>query len=239
MKSAGLKYADDGSVAWDKIWGSFCDLAIAGGPPHKGALLGPATAEEVAAAPSKYQEVVDEICRGVTMTTELPADTSPAPGWIRVTCYSETMAAWLLRAIVVENVAVRGHGRTIDLPAAPGFRLEKEIKNGITVVAKTCHYWMGHMPREQKESIAILFDSLAKSSPLIEPAAGTGWRGVPCASVDDAVWMMRALVVHNVLARREGTTLFVPVNPAQDADGTLVAASLELARRLRAASLAA
>ena len=113
MKSAGLKYADDGSVAWDKIWGSFCDLAIAGGPPHKGALLGPATAEEVAAAPSKYQEVVDEICRGVTMTTELPADTSPAanfcvktmltavktavqvlPTWVKLTMRSSA-AAWL------------------------------------------------------------------------------------------------------------------------------------------------
>ena len=239
MKSAGLKYADDGRVAWDKIWGSFCDLAIAGGPPHKGALLGPATAKDIAGDPSRHREVVDEICRGVTMTTELPAGESPAPGWIRVTCYSETMAAWLLRAIVVENVAVRVTGRAIDLPAAPTFRLEKEIKNVITVIAKTCHYWMGHMPREQKESIAILFDSLAKTSPLVEPAAGIGWRGVACASVDDAVWMMRAMVVHNVLARRESTTLFVPVNAEQDADGSRVSASLDLVRRLRAASLAA
>ncbi len=239
MKSAGLKYADDGSVAWDKIWGSFCDLAIAGGPPHKGALLGPATADEIAAAPARYQEVVDEICRGVTMTTELPADGAPAPGWVRVTCYSETMAAWLLRAIVVENVAVRSHGRAIELPASPGFRLEKEIKNVITVIAKTCHYWMGHMPREQKESIAILFDSLAKTSPLVEPAGGTGWRGISCVSVDDAVWMMRALVVHNVLARREGTTLFVPVSAEQDPDGSRTAAALDLVRRLRAAGQAA
>jgi len=222
MKSAGLKYADDGSVAWDKIWGSFCDLAIAGGPPHKGALLGPGTTDEIAAAPARHREVVDEICRGVTMTTELPADASPVSGWI-----------------VVENVAVQAGGRAVDLPAAPGFRLEKEIKNVITVVAKTCHYWMGHMPREQKESIAILFDSLAKSSPLVVPAAGIGWRGVACASVDDAVWMMRALVVHNVLARREGTTLFVPVNVQQDPDGTRVSAALDLVRRLRAASLAA
>ena len=239
MKSAGLKYAADGSVAWDKIWGSFCDLAIAGGPPHKGALLGPGTPDAIAVAPGRHQEVVDEICRGVTMTSELPADRSPIPGWIRVQCYSETMAAWLLRAIVVENVAVQAGGRAVDLPAAPGFRIEKEIKNVITVVAKTCHYWMGHMPREQKESIAILFDSLAKTSPLVEPAAGVGWRGVACASVDDAVWMMRALVVHNVLARREGTTLFVPVNETQDPDGARVSASLDLVRRLRAASVAA
>jgi hypothetical protein len=32
MRSAGLKYGADGKVAWDQIWGSFCDLAMAGGP---------------------------------------------------------------------------------------------------------------------------------------------------------------------------------------------------------------
>src|SRR4051812_24739333 len=43
MKSAGLKYGLDGKVAWNEIWGSFCDLAMAGGPPHKGSLLEPAS----------------------------------------------------------------------------------------------------------------------------------------------------------------------------------------------------
>ena len=46
MRSAGLKYAPDGRVAWDEMWGSFCDLAMAGGPPHKGALLGPGLDEQ-------------------------------------------------------------------------------------------------------------------------------------------------------------------------------------------------
>ena len=41
MGSAGLEYADDGQVAWDEIWDTFCDLAMAGGPPHKGTLLEP------------------------------------------------------------------------------------------------------------------------------------------------------------------------------------------------------
>src|SRR4029453_14360386 len=41
MRSAGLKYDSDGKVAWNEIWGSFCDLAMAGGPPHRGSLLGP------------------------------------------------------------------------------------------------------------------------------------------------------------------------------------------------------
>ena len=32
MRSAGLKFGTDGKVAWDEIWQSFCDLAMAGGP---------------------------------------------------------------------------------------------------------------------------------------------------------------------------------------------------------------
>ena len=38
--------------------------------------------------------------------------------------------------------------------------------------------------------------------------------------------MMRALVASNVLARREATTLCVPINPATDPGGQRVAATL-------------
>src|SRR6476469_8241662 len=61
MGSAGLKYDRDGKVAWDEIWGSFCDLAMAGGPPHKGTLLEPAAPEEIEAHPNRYRWVVEEI----------------------------------------------------------------------------------------------------------------------------------------------------------------------------------
>jgi hypothetical protein len=44
-----------------------------------------------------------------------------------------------------------------------------------------------------------------------------GWIGVDYASEDMAVWLMRAMIVENVLARREGTVLFLPVNHRQDA----------------------
>jgi hypothetical protein len=47
--------------------------------------------------------------------------------------------------------------------------------------------------------------------------------------------MMRAMVVSNVLARREGTVLFVPVNPASDPDGTRVSTTLLRIHRLAAA----
>src|ERR1700754_306216 len=65
MGSASLKYGSDGRVAWNDIWGSFCDLAMAGGPPHKGALLEPGSEAEISAQPDQYKQVVAEICRGI------------------------------------------------------------------------------------------------------------------------------------------------------------------------------
>jgi hypothetical protein len=264
MRSAGLKYDADGRVAWNEIWGSFCDLAMAGGPPHKGALLEPGAADRIDAEPARYAEVAEEICRGVMMTTLLDTNPAPVPGWVRVTCLSDAMTGWLLRAIVMENVAARGDGLALDLPAAPHFRLEKEIKNVITVIAKTSHYWLEHMPRAQQRGIASLFARLAKEAPLMAPALASdgpdgtaraalsaaalrdtgmttsphryaGWLGVECQSVRQAIWMMRALVAGNVLARREDTVLFLPVNPATDPTGGRVARSLARAHRLAAA----
>ncbi|MBY0497981.1 MAG: hypothetical protein K2Y23_27560 [Cyanobacteria bacterium] len=234
MGSAGLKYGPDGRVAWDQIWGSFCDLAMAGGPPHKGRLLAPGPRDAIDAEPDRYEEVVDEICRGITLASELPAQPSPAPGWVSVDCYSETMASWLLRAIVMENVSAKSHGRELWLPASPAFRLDKEIKNVITVIAKTTHYWMGHMSRAQKSAIADLFAKMSASSPLIEPSADHGWRGISCPNVKAAVWMMRGVVVHNVLSRREETTLFVPDNPVSDPNGVIVARTVMSVHRLAA-----
>ena len=247
MRSAGLRFDADGRVAWDEIWGSFCDLAMAGGPPHKGRLLQPGDVAAIDAARERYDEVVQEIRRGVRMVTDLEGSMAPDPGWIRVRCFNETMAGWLLRAITMENVAVRADGNALDLPAAPSYRLEKEIKNVITVMAKTCHYWVGHMPREQQRAIGELFATMADRAPLLVPAGRgsdvadlraqladaiprdtrlrvtgppyAGWIGVEIASVRKAIWMMRAMVASNVLARREDTSLYLPLNPVQDPGG--------------------
>ena len=266
MKSAGLKYGADGAVAWNEMWGSFCDLAMAGGPPHKGKLLEPGVETEINAEFARYDEVAEEICRGIRLVTGLRSYVSPAPGWVSVTCLGDGMANWLVRAILMENVAARRAGAVLELPAAPHFRLEKEIKNVVTVVAKTCHYWMGHIPPGQQRAIAALFVTIGRESPLVAPdfagadsqesdrqLAGaiaeaihrdTGlarsnhhyadWLGVECPGVRSAVWMMRALVVANVLARREEGVLFVPVNPASDPGGNLV--SSRVARVYRWAS---
>jgi sirohydrochlorin cobaltochelatase len=268
MGSAGLKYDADGAVAWDEMWDTFCDLAMAGGPPHKGKLLEPATRAQVDADPEGYARAAREICRGITLVSDLMAQPSPDPGWVRVACLNETAAGWLLRAITMENVAARVRGATLDLPAGPHFRIEKEIKNVVTVIAKTTHYWMGHMVLSQRRAIGELFTALAAASPLVEPvesydgrradahepaftaladairaATGlapsahryAGWLGLACPSVRAAIWMMRALVASNVLARREETVLFVPVNPAADPGGARVAAAVARVHRFATA----
>ena len=170
MSSAPLRFGSDGSVAWDEMWESFCDLAMAGGPPHKGMLLEPGAPADIDAQRERYDDVVAEICRGVQMVTDLDARASPVPGWIRVACLTEGMAAWLLRAITMENVAVRSDVLAIDVPAAPHFRLEKEIKNVVTVVAKTTHYWLSHTSRTHQEAIARLFVTMGEESAFVVPA---------------------------------------------------------------------
>ena len=173
MGSASLKYSQDGKVAWDKIWGSFCDLAMAGGPPHKGKLLMAASRGEIAAAaPEMYRRVTLEICRGIQMVTGLVVAPSPIPGWVQVQCTTKAMAGWLARAIVMENVSSRCDSTTtLYLPAGPGYRVEKEIKNVITSMAKACHYWRDHNSASQQQKIGDLFDAMAAESPLIQPAA--------------------------------------------------------------------
>lgn len=144
MGAAGLKFDADGKPAWNDIWTDFCDLALAGGPPHRGTLLEPVLPNTVAADPDGYRRVLDELERGIRMVTGLEVVQGDTPGWIGMICTSEEMAVWLLRAIVVENISVRREGTTLHFPASPTFRLESEIKNVITVIAKTHHYWQEH-----------------------------------------------------------------------------------------------
>ena len=145
MGSAPMRYTEDGQVAWNELWTDFCDLALAGGPSHRSTLLEPADPTEVKAAQEAYELVVAEIERGLRMVTGLPTVRSKSLGWVGLQCQDEEMALWLLRAIVVENVCVRREGSVLFLPAGPAFGLEKEIKNVITVAAKTHHYWTEHL----------------------------------------------------------------------------------------------
>ena len=150
MGSAGLKYGPDGRVAWDQIWTTFCDLALAGGPPHRGQLLEPVSEAEVAAEPWRYRKVVAEIDRAIGLTTGLPVVNGYVPGWVGVQCESLEEAAWLQLAVTAENVSARRRQSVLQLPAGPAFRVEKEIKNVVVALAKAYHYWDGHLTAAQQ-----------------------------------------------------------------------------------------
>jgi hypothetical protein len=145
MGTAPMRYTEDGLVSWDEMWTDFCDLALAGGPPHRDTLLEPVPPDEVKADLENYEHVLVEIERGWRLVTGLSTVRSEKLGWVGLQCDDEEMALWMLRAIVVENVCVRREGKVLYLPAGPTFSLDKEIKNVITVVAKTHHYWTEHI----------------------------------------------------------------------------------------------
>jgi hypothetical protein len=244
MRSAGLKYTPEGLVAWDQIWGSFCDLALAGGPPHRGTLLSPGTAADIATNPAAYAQVTAELCRGLHLVTGLYAQPA-TPGWLRLDCTSAAMANWLSRAITMENIAVTFRGLALHLPAGPAYRPEKEIKNVITAVAKTSHYWLDHTSPERQQAIADLLRTLHAESPLLQPtgtiaapalaaaihrATGLhacartypGWLGIDTLTVPTAITLTRLLVASNVLTRREDTTVFLPIDTTHDPDGIIL-----------------
>jgi hypothetical protein len=255
MGSAGVKYDADGRVAWDQIWGSFCDLAMAGGPPHRGTLLQPATPEAISANPEALLRIIEEIRRGISLVTRLPVQPAADGAWVGVQCRSVGMAGWLVRAIVMENIQARHDAKILFLPAGPDFRLAKEIKNVITATAKTCHYWTDHMSAQQHESIDAMCKGESIGSELLEPASAAqmktdpdgyqsvvddvtreitartgracfanryvGWIGIDCPNIRTAIWLMRAMTVENILARREDTVLFLPAHPRFASNGRM------------------
>jgi hypothetical protein len=66
------------------------------------------------------------------------------------------MAARLLRAITIQNVAVRGDGAFLELPAGPQYRLLKEIRNVITGDRQDHPLLGGHMSVMHRQTIADL-----------------------------------------------------------------------------------
>ena len=257
MGSAALKYAADGRVAWGEIWTSFCDLALAGGPPHRGRLLEPVPPEAVAAQPERHRAVVDELVRAIRLTTASAPVAGGEPGWVGVPCASLAEASWLRAAVVAENVSARLHGTVLQLPAGPDFRVEKEIKNVVVALAKVRHFWDGHLsdaqqaafrdstfpePASPAEAAALQYGAAASALERRvaeatgrrgDGAAYSGWYGVACGSEEAAAWMLRATVVEGVLARREGNVLYLPVGAGPSAALERVADVFAAAWRLR------
>jgi sirohydrochlorin cobaltochelatase len=152
MASAPIQYLENGEVAWGEMWGSFCALALEGGPPHRGEML---TAQSMPDTHSPtYQLAVQEIVRGIQEVSGLPA-TEVRPGWIGVTCPSPAMAGWLAEAIVAEKVAAHAEDKCLLVPVGDYYTVKGEIKNVITAVAKTTHYWGEHLPAEVKQTLAF------------------------------------------------------------------------------------
>lgn len=152
MASAPMKYQPDGSVDWGNMWDSFCALAQDGGPPHRPTMLYAQT--DADPANPAYQTAVAEICRGIAAVSGLDAHAAE-PGWIAVACPSAGMARWVAEAIEQENVQSRAHDAVLYVPVGDYFALKGEIKNVITAVAKTTHYWADHLPAEVKSAFAI------------------------------------------------------------------------------------
>jgi len=151
MASAPLKYRENGEVSWGEMWASFCLLALEGGPPHRGTML---YAQEDADVNSEsYRFAVKEIRRGIYEVSGLRATTA-GPGWLAVECPSSSMVNWLVEAINEENVQARADGTRLLVPVGESYTLKGEIKNVITAVAKTTHYWQEHLPPEVKQTLA-------------------------------------------------------------------------------------
>lgn len=150
MASAPIKYDPDGSVAWGEMWDSFCALPREGGPPHRATRLEPAPDADPASP--AYQAVVAELLRGAHTVSGL-AGAPAEPGWVALRCESAGMARWLSEAIGEENVAARCAGPLLLVPAGAGYTLGGEIKNVITAVAKTTHYWREHLAPEVKRAM--------------------------------------------------------------------------------------
>lgn len=152
MPAAPMKYKEDGSVDWGTMWDNFCVLAREGGPPHRGEMLQVQNDPDVN-SPS-YRLAVTEIIRGIWEVSGLNAVTSN-PGWIAVTCATEEMARWLSEAIQQENVSAQATGIMLFVPVGDYYSVKGEIKNVITAVAKTNHYWQEHLPTEVKQTLAL------------------------------------------------------------------------------------
>lgn len=161
MSSADFVWREDGRPDWEQMWTGFCELALYGGPPHRGedtALVAPepeqAATARVDEKPWEGFDPIAEIRRGIWETTGLFAEPAEEPGWIVVTCESRKMAAWLCACIILENVDARCEEDRLYLPASRDFHLKNEIKSVITVLAKTHHYWQAHIEAQEAAAAA-------------------------------------------------------------------------------------
>lgn len=169
MSSAPMKYTEEGAVDWGNMWDSFCVLASAGGPAHRATMLEP----ETGADPNSpgYRATQDEIIRGIYLVSGLRA--APAePGWIAVECPMDGMADWVAEQGTQENVHLRAEGNHFFVPCGEHWQVKGEIKNVVTVVAKTTHYFADHVPADMKTTMAVE-EGISKIGAMIKGLFGS------------------------------------------------------------------
>ena len=149
MSAAPFEHLPDGRPNWGAMWTTFCELALYGGPPHRGEEN--PLPEPASSAASLPEDLLAELQRGIFETTGLDAETTDG-ACVAVRCESKRMAAWMCAAVILENVDARCEGDTLLLPAAEGFELKNEVKSLITVLAKVNHYWQAHLMGKEPRS---------------------------------------------------------------------------------------
>ncbi|MFN8440443.1 MAG: hypothetical protein U0175_06740 [Caldilineaceae bacterium] len=100
-----------------------------------------------------YRAAAAEIIRGIRLVSGLEAQPA-TQGWVAVECGDVSKAYWLSQQIRAENVDSYCEGTRFFVPVGEDFTLKSEIKNVITVVAKTTHYWSDHMEASLKQVVA-------------------------------------------------------------------------------------
>jgi sirohydrochlorin cobaltochelatase len=69
------------------------------------------------------------------------------------------------------------------------------------------------VPDDYQAVVDEIVEGILRSTGLQAiPSSNLGWIRVPCSGEEMAIWLMRAVIVENVLVRREGDSLFLPAN---------------------------
>ena len=172
MAAAPFVYTEDGRPDWGTMWSSFCELALHGGAPHRGA-DDPVIANAAVADAGSGSEAAAELRRGIFATTGLAAEEAE-PGWLAIVCYNRRMAAWMCAAIILENVDARCEGERMFVPSGGSLELTNGVKSVVTVVAKVHHYWAAHMAARGE----VAFLSAALPDPDSIRSVGRSYRAV-------------------------------------------------------------
>ena len=131
------------------------------------------------AQPERYRHVVREICRGIRMVSYLPADESPALGWVRVECLSAGMAGWLFRAIVMENVYAWCEGALLNLPAGPGIASKRRSRTSSPLSRRPATTGWTTCMAPSGARLPPFLPRWPRISPLISPISRRAYRRGP------------------------------------------------------------